>query len=44
MGFLRGLEAHNDRDWFEAQRADHARDWLGALAPLVGWLQPITVA
>lgn len=30
MGFLAGLEAQNDREWFEAHRADYERLWLGA--------------
>ncbi len=30
LGFLAGLEANNTRDWFEAHRAEYARDWLAA--------------
>ncbi len=35
ISFLAGLEANNDRDWFEAHRADYERDWLGAGLDLI---------
>ena len=38
IGYLRGLAAHNDRDWFEGHRADYAAHWLGAGLDLVAAL------
>lgn len=36
--FLRGLEANNDKAWFEAHRADYERFWLAAGLDLVAAL------
>ena len=36
--FLAGLEANNDRDWFEAHRTEYDRDWLGAGLDLIAAL------
>ena len=36
--YLAALAAHNDRDWFEAHRADYAAHWLGAGLDLVAAL------
>jgi uncharacterized protein (TIGR02453 family) len=49
--FLRDLAAHNDRDWFEAHRADYEAHWLKpgldlveALGPLCARMQPRLLA
>ena len=39
--YLRALAAHNDRDWFEANRAAYQRDWLEAGLDLVAALGPL---
>lgn len=36
--FLAGLQANNNRDWFEAHRAEYDRDWLAAGLDLVAAL------
>ena len=36
--YLQGLEANNDRDWFEEHRAAYERDWLGAGLDLIAAL------
>ena len=40
FAYLRALAAHNDRDWFEAHRADYKRDWLEAGLDLIAALAP----
>jgi uncharacterized protein (TIGR02453 family) len=40
LAFLRGLDAHNDKTWFEAHRAEYERDYLGAGIALVQALGP----
>ncbi|MEO8242140.1 MAG: DUF2461 domain-containing protein [bacterium] len=38
VGFLAGLDAENDRGWFEAHRAEYERDFLGGGLDLVAAL------
>lgn len=42
--FLQGLAAHNDRDWFEAHRADYDAHWLQAGLDLIAALAPLCQA
>ena len=38
VAFLAGLEAQNERGWFEAHRAEYERDWLAAGLDLIAAL------
>jgi uncharacterized protein (TIGR02453 family) len=40
LAFLQALTAHNDRDWFEAHRADYEDLWLKAGLDLIAALAP----
>lgn len=40
LTFLQGLAAHNERDWFEAHRADYENHWLQASLDLIAALAP----
>jgi uncharacterized protein (TIGR02453 family) len=40
FGYLQALAAHNDRDWFEANREAYQRDWLEAGLDLIAALGP----
>ena len=40
FNFLRGLAANNNRDWFEAHRAEYEADWLAAGNDLIAALGP----
>lgn len=44
LAFLQGLAAHNDRDWFEAHRADYEELWLKAGLDLIAALAPFCEA
>lgn len=44
VAYLRALAAHNDRDWFEAHRAEYQRDWLEAGLDLIEALAPLCQA
>jgi uncharacterized protein (TIGR02453 family) len=44
FAFLRDLAAHNDRDWFEAHRAEYEAYWLKAGLDLITALGPFCAA
>ncbi|MBL9051486.1 MAG: DUF2461 domain-containing protein [Tabrizicola sp.] len=44
FAFLRDLAAHNDRDWFEAHRAEYEAYWLQAGLDLIAALGPFCSA
>ncbi|HLQ18805.1 MAG TPA: DUF2461 domain-containing protein [Tabrizicola sp.] len=44
LAFLQGLAAHNDRDWFEAHRAEYETYWVKAGLDLIEALGPFCSA
>ena len=44
FAYLRALAAHNEREWFEAHRADYEAHWLQAGLDLIAELAPLCQA